>query len=160
MKAEHRVLAISVASGRVGHVLVVANDITDLGMSRKASTGPDTARAYAAKQIEKLRPDVVITEKLRATSRKGHRTRAVIAAIRSVAEVAEVLDVEVIRGHSQANRFEEAEDIADRYPALRSYLPRRRRPWESEPKTLIYFEAVSLVESVFGQPAGNAGHAA
>ena len=144
-------LAISVASGRVGHVLLEAGKVADLGMSRKASSGPTEARGYTAQRIEILRPDVIVTEKLLRKSKKGEKTRAIIAAITSVGDVADVLNVEVARGRSHKNRFEEAADVVGRYPEMRPYLPKIRKPWEAEPKTLIYFEALSLIESVFGE---------
>lgn len=160
MMDDRRVLAISVASGRVGHVLMIGAEIANLGMSRKASAGPVEAQSYAAQQIETLRPHVVITEKVLARSKKGARTRAIIGAITAVADVADVLNVEVVRGQAHANRFEEAQDLVSRYPALRPYLPKRRKPWESEPKALMYFEALSLVESVFGRSADDASQPA
>ncbi|RXV64722.1 hypothetical protein C6W92_06610 [Roseovarius sp. A46] len=141
---------MAAASGRVAHVLLKMGTVVDLGMSRKASSGPPEAQAYAAQQIESLRPDLVITEKVLSRSKKGPKTREIIAAITSVANVADVMNVEIVRLHSYSNRFEEARDLARRYPAMRPYLPKVRKPWEAEPKVLIYFEALSLTESVFG----------
>lgn len=157
---ERRVLAIAAASGRVGHVLVIGSNVADLGMSRKASLGPTAARTYAAQRIEDLRPDTVITEKVLRRSKKGEKTRAIIAAITSVADLADVLNMEVVRGRSHPNRFAEAKELAGRYPALRPYLPNVRKPWEAEPKTLIYFEAVSLVETALGCSGTPLGQAA
>ena len=76
MTLKRRVLAIAVASGRVGHVLVEADKVVDLGMSRKASSGPIEARTYAAQRMENLRPDVVVTEKISRKSKKGKKTRS------------------------------------------------------------------------------------
>lgn len=155
MTGKRRVLAFSAASGRVAHVLVVKGHIKGLGMSRKASTGPGEARAYAAKQIEQARPDIVITEKLLARARKGAKTRGIIEAMRSVAELADVDSIAVVRGQAHANRFVEAQDLARRYPMLQPYLPNPRRLWDPEPKALIYFEALSLIESTFGTPSSS-----
>jgi len=152
MTAKLRVLAFAAASGRVAHVLVVKDRIKSLGMSRKASMGPMEARAYAAQQIEQMRPDIVITEKLLTTSKKGARTRQIIDALRAVAELADLESIAVARGQVHVNRFAEARDLARRYPTLRPYLPKVRRIWEPEPKTLIYFEALSLIETTFGHP--------
>ena len=152
MTGKQPVLAFAAASGRVAHVLVVKDSIKSLGMSRKASMGPQEARAYAAQQIEQLRPDIVLTEKLRTPSKKGAKTREIIGALRSVAELADVESLAVVRSQAHANRFVEAQDLARRYPTLRPYLPKPRRLWDPEPKTLIYFEALSLIESTFGTP--------
>lgn len=152
MDDKGRVLAIAVASGRVGHVLLEAGCVVNLGMSRKASSGESEARAYAAQQIEVLRPDVIVTERLVRRSKKGKKSRSIIGAITSVADVADVQNAEIVRGRSYQNRFDEAADLVERYPEMRPYLPDVRKPWEAEPKALIYFEALSLVESLFGMP--------
>lgn len=146
-------MSLAAASSRVAYVLLADAQVIALGMSRKASYGPDTARSYAAQQIEDNRPDVVITEKVLKGSRKGPRTRAIIAAMTSVADVADVMSIEVVRAQSHADRFEEARDLARRYPALHAYLRSARKPWDPEPKTLIYFEALSLFEAAFGKSA-------
>ncbi|MFC6639893.1 hypothetical protein [Sulfitobacter sediminilitoris] len=151
MTARRSVLAFAAASGRVAHVLVVQGTVKSVGMSRKASVGPKEARAYAARQIERFRPDNVITEKLLARSKKGAKTRRIIEALRSVAELADVESIAVVRGQAHANRFVEAQDLARRYPTLQPYLPKVRRLWDPEPKTLIYFEALSLIEATLGQ---------
>ena len=159
MNAKGRVLAMAAASGRVGHVLLNDGKVAEFGMSRKASSGPAAARAYAAQRIETLRPDVVVTEKVLCNSKKGPKTRDIILAITSVADVADVQNAEVARGHAHANRFEEAQDICLRYPAMLPHLPKVRKPWEAEPKSLIYFEALSLIESLCGTAfsVGNGG---
>lgn len=156
MGPDCRIMAIAAASGRVGFILLIGNAVVDRGLSRKASTGPSEAATYAAERIEQLRPDVVVTEKVPARSRKSAKTRAVIDAITAVADLADVLNIAVVRGRSHDNRFAEAADLALRYPEMQRCLPKIRRPWEAEPKTLMYFEAMSLIESAFGQPAG--GH--
>ena len=151
MENDRRVLVIAVASGRVGHVFLDHREVVGHGMSRKASTGTSEAGAHAAKLIENFRPDIVVTEKVLANSKKGDTTIEVIEAITSVAEMADVTDLNVVRSHSFDNRFNEARDLAERYPEMRPYLPRTRKPWEAEPKALIYFEALSLFESALGR---------
>ncbi len=97
MTARRSVLAFAAASGRVAHVLVVQGTVKSVGMSRKASRGPQEARAYAARQIERFRSDTVITEKLLARSKKGARTREIIETLGSVAELADVESIAVVR---------------------------------------------------------------
>lgn len=151
MIARGRVLAMAVASGRVGHVLLANGTVVDLGMSRKASTNCEAAQAYAAQQLEMFRPDMVVTEKLTAKSKKGEKTRIIIDTINSLVDLAHVLNAEVVRVRVHVNRFEEAADLVTRFPEMRDYLPEMRKPWEAEPKSLIYFEALALVETFFGE---------
>ena len=89
---------------------------------------------------------------------KYNRGYALIRSIGAVADVADILSVEIVRGRSFRNRFEEAADMVKRYPEMSPYLPSVRKPWEAEPKALIYFEALSLIESLLGQPRPNQNH--
>ena len=73
--AATRVLAIAVATGRVGYVFLAGRRLRDWGLSRKASSSPELAAAQARRWIEALEPDVVVTETVAAGSRKGEKTR-------------------------------------------------------------------------------------
>ncbi len=150
MAASQRVLSIAAASGRVGYVLLVDRKIIATGLSRKASNNADDAATSAANWIEQLRPDVVITERVLKSSKKGRKTRAVIAAMARVAEIADVLHQQVVRGQSHANKFEEAADLVRDFPEIAHLLPKPRKPWDSEPKTTVYFEALSLALTAIG----------
>ena len=97
MTARQRVLSIAAASGRVGYVLLVDRKISTWGLSRKASANQDHAATRCANWIERLRPDVVVTERVLNRSKKGARTRAVIAAMTEVAEIADVRNIVVSR---------------------------------------------------------------
>lgn len=147
-----RVLAVAAASGRVGYVVLDDMTASISGLSRKAATGPAEAAACAATWIEQFRPVMVITEKVPASSKKGERTRSIIAAISGVAETADVLNLAVIRAQVHRNKFEEAAALAEAHPELAHLLPKARRPWDSEPKAIIYFEALSLAHSALGGP--------
>lgn len=155
MSNSRQVLSIAATSGCVGHVFLRNTDILHKGMSRQASLGPTEAGAYAAQQIEELRPDWVVTEKVLRTSKKYKKTRALIAAITAVADMADLENIEVSRGRSFKDRFAEANDLATRFPDMQPFVPSPRKPWEAEPRTLIYFEALALVCSAFGQPAAS-----
>ena len=150
MAASQRVLSIAAASGRVGYVLLVDRKIAATGLSRKASNNADDAATSAANWIEQLRPNVVITERVLKRSKKGQKTRAVITAMAHVAEIADVLDLQVVRGQSHANKFEEAAELARDFPEIAHLLPKPRRPWDSEPKATVYFEALSLALTAIG----------
>ncbi len=142
--ARLRVLAIAVATGRVGYVFFHGKQLTDWKMSRKANRSADAARSYAEQLIAYFRPDVVVTEKVANHSRKGTHAKDITAAIGCVATRAEPLDVQVPRVQSFQNKYEEARAFAERFPALKSRIPKRPRIWQSEPYSTIYFEALAL----------------
>lgn len=152
MAARQRVLAIAAASGRVGYVVLEDMEVMTWGLSRKASAGAQEAASAAAKWIERIRPDVVVTEKVLARSKKGERTRVVIAAIAEVVDLADVAHIAVARWQGHRNKFAEAAALAEDYPRLAHLLPKVRKPWDPEPKTTVYFEALALALAALGDP--------
>ena len=143
-----RVLAVAAASGRVGYVFLIEGKLYDWRLSRKASRRPEEAAKRAEIWIRRLQPEVVVMEKIDGASRKSERTRAIIAAIAEVAANEYVYDVAVSRPRSHANKYEEAAALAERFPELRPWVPRPRKLWESEPRDVTYFEALSLALTV------------
>lgn len=139
-----RVLGIAVASGRVGYVLMFQGKPCQWGLSRKAAKSEEEATKRVTAWIARFRPDVVVTEKVSVSCRKGEKAKSIIQAIAGVAADAEVYDVSVPRPHQHANKFAEAEALADRFPALRPWLPPPRKLWDSEPRKTTIFEAVAL----------------
>lgn len=79
--APHRILAVAVASGRVGYVLLVGDKLKDWHVSYTAPKSSTKAAELAQKWINRLKPDVLVTEKAEEAARKGTKTKAIIAAI-------------------------------------------------------------------------------
>ena len=152
MGVDRRALAIAAASGRVGYVLLEDMRPELWGLSRKASRGAVDASEVAANWIERIRPDLVVTEKILAGSAKGPKTRDIIAAITAVAELADVLDLQVARHQAYPSKYDEAKALAADFPELAHLLPDERKPWQSEPRTMIYFEALALALAALGDP--------
>lgn len=142
--AGSRVLAIAAGSGRIAYVLMVKGKPFDWRLSRKASTSPKLAATYAKDWIDRLRPDVVVTEKITKQCRKGEKTKALIRVVANVAANEEVFDVEVVRPCDYRNKYVEAQEFTNRFTELRPLLPRTRKSWEAEPRAITYFEALAL----------------
>lgn len=142
-----RFLALAAASRRVGCVYLVRGQLTDWRMSDKAAKSPELAAAQATAWIAQLPPDVVVTERTEEAARKGDRTKAIIDAMAQAARETRVLSVTVVRCHDYANKYEEAEALAKRYPEIRAWLPKRRRFFDNEPRNTVLFEALSLAET-------------
>jgi hypothetical protein len=139
-----KVLAIAVATGRIGYVYVIGDKLRDWGLSRRASKSPALAAAQAKKWIDELKPDVVVTEKVPKTSTKGAKTKSLIEAVARVASNANLLDVCVSKAHHFKNKYEEAKHLGERFPEIMGWVPRMRRIWEPEPRNTILFEALAL----------------
>ena len=144
----NRVLAIAVATGRVGYVFLVDKKLYGWSLSRKTAESTEQAARFAKDWIDRMRPDVVVYEKITDGWRKGEAVRAVIGAIALVAEDEPLFDVAIPRPHRFLNKFEEAEAFADQYPELRPRLPKRRKLWNSEPRNTTIFEALVLALEV------------
>ncbi|MEM8793403.1 MAG: hypothetical protein AAGE80_17410 [Pseudomonadota bacterium] len=148
-----RVLSIAVSSGRVGYVCFDGRQLQDWAITTTVSGNLSDLMAFAQELINRLKPDVVVTEKCDRKSRKGRRTRRRITSIVELASHNYVLDVSVPRPRSFPSKYEEATDVVTRYPDLVGYLPKRkRRIFDFEPRNMIIFEAIALAEAVIDGP--------
>ena len=139
-----RVVAIAVASGRMGYVFLVDAKLKDWRMVCKAATAPADAARAAQTWITTLNPDVVITEHPDTAKTKGSTAKAVIAAVSHVAANNAALDVAVRRERVYPNKYAAAAALTKLYPELRPWLPQQRRCWENEPRQTILFEALAM----------------
>jgi hypothetical protein len=146
-----KILAFAAASNRVGAVLLVGDKLMDWQMSSKASRDSVIAAAYAQKLINILTPDIVVTERPEDAKRKGLRTKDIIDAIAVTAANNYVLDVSVKRGQKYANKYAEADALAERYPDLAAWKPEKRRFFDNEPRNTVLFEALALAEFVLNR---------
>ncbi len=147
-----RVLAIAVASGRVGYTFLIGDRLRDWGTSRKAAKSPVKAAETTQEWINDLQPNVVVTEKLDALCNKGAKSQDIIGAVARTAEHNYVLDVAVSHIHDFPSKYEEAAALAEQYPDLKDWLPRKRRFFDPEPRNTVIFEALSLAQSVLRGP--------
>lgn len=148
-----RVLAVSVASGRVGYVFLIGGQLMDWQMSRVAARSTARATGVAQQWIADLEPSVVVTEKPECAKKKGERTKEITMAIAAVAAHNYVLDIPVARAQSFNNKYEEAAALAKRFPELLPWVPKKRRFFDNEPRETVIFEALSLALVVIEDPA-------
>ncbi len=155
--ARLKVLVIAAATGRIGYVYLIGGKLKHWTMSVKASKSPELAAKQTTLWIEELEPDVVITEKIGKHSHKGKLTKQLIATITKVAENRYLNVVVVPRVQNFQNKYEEAKELAKQYPDILPWMPKRPRIWESEPRNMIYFEALALALEVIDaeKPASN-----
>ena len=143
-------LAIAVASGKVGYVFLQGAQLVDWGIAVKVAkqSGADLV-GYVQELINELKPDVVVTEKLGRACRKGDAVCERIQAIAELASHNPVLDISVPKPRRFASKYEEAAHLANLHPELLGYLPKRkRRLFDFEPRGMVVFEALSLARAV------------
>ena len=138
------VLAMAAASTKLGYVFLIDGTLFDWGSSKDASDSPRQAYQYTAKKIAYYRPELVVTELVTDESKKGQYSRSLINQIMKAAQDADVPWSVVVREQRHANKFKEAQVLAERFPELKASLPPRRRWWQTEDQRMIIFEALSL----------------
>lgn len=139
-------LSIAVASGRIGYVYLSDGEVRDWGVSNVAAKSTETAKSKTDFLIENYQPSLIITEKLSAHTRKSGRTIANVQAVEeaAIASGAQHIAVEHIQLH--ANKYLEMDALAEKHPVLASWLPAKRKLWESEDRRASIWEALALVE--------------
>lgn len=147
-------LAVSVASGRVGYVYMEGTQLRDWAVTTTVCGQSTDLVAFVQELINTLKPDIVVTEKCDDNCKKGNRTRDFIHAMARLASQNYVLDISVPRPRLFPSKHEEAVQMVERHPDLVGYLPnRKRRSFDFEPRNMIVFEALALAEAViFGPP--------
>lgn len=144
-----KVLAVAVASSRAGYILMQGTQVIDWGITVKAARNSSDLVGFVQSLINQLKPDVLVTERCDAGSKKGRNTRKLIAAIAAIASQNYLMDVAVPRPRRFPSKYEEATDAVSRHPELIGYLPRqKRRLFDYEPRAMILFEALALAERV------------
>jgi hypothetical protein len=144
----NRLLAVTAATGRIGMVFFIGTRVMDWQISGKAAKSPELAARYLASLIASHSPYVIVTEKLTSARSKGDHTKALIAAMADVAADQELLDIAINRPNEFANKYDEADALAERYPELAAWKPKRRRFFDNEPRNTVLFEALALVDKV------------
>ena len=144
------VLALAARHGRVGYVLLIDGAPKDWRLSRRASQSSQSATICLENWINRFDPDAIILEDYRTAGRKSGKTQAILKALYRAASNSSAVTVAHAREQHYPNKFAEAQALAERFPDLAAWLPRRPRIWEREPRNLVYFEALALAaQSVF-----------
>ena len=102
--------------------------------------------------LREINPTVVVIENwVHASCRRSARVRTLLLDVVVVAHKGGATAFTYSRRHvrnafGQAGKSKDAiaAAIADQLPALRAWLPRRRRIWESEHHSMAIFEAAAL----------------
>ena len=137
-------LSVAAATGKVGYVYLMNGTPYDWGISVKASGSTEAVYGHVKKWIDYYRPDYVVTERIGKNNRKGEFSRAIADAIARAAQDSLVPHAYVDRVQTYANKYDEAEALAARFPELTDWIPKRRKLWEPEPRKTIIFEALAL----------------
>ena len=119
-------------------------------MSRCGGASPEAAVRTLRAWLELYRPDFAISQNPDAPGRKGAHAVAILLALsRAIQDAApQELIVTPIKRHR--NIFEAAKMLDDLYPGLNKPVPEKPPIWNSEPRSMVYFEALALAHEVLG----------
>jgi len=147
------VLAIAVASGKVGYVFLHSGRLQDWGITVKAAKSGSDLVGFVQGLINEWQPAVVVTEDCDDGCRKGKKTKRLIRSLAELASHNAVLDVSVSRPRTFQSKYEEAEALVAAHPEIAGHLPaQRRRIFDFEPRGMVLFEALALAHEVMRGP--------
>ena len=139
-----RVLAIAAASGKVAYVFLIDGKLKDWHCSRAASLSTPKGRSLLRRAVARFEPSLVVTEDpFKPTRKSGSALQVLNALVQDLTDSATPHHL-VRRDQQFANKYDEAQALADRFPAIAPWLPKTPQIWEAEPVSAIYFEALSM----------------
>ena len=149
-----RVLAIDPISRGFGFVVLEGPDrLIDWGVVHVRNAKHKGCLSRIGQLIDQYIPDTLVTEDVTASgSRRGARVRNLVEAIQILAKEKRVACRKVSRqgvrraysGSGAQTKHQIASVIADRFPELRSRLPRPRKCYESADDRMAIFDAASF----------------
>lgn len=139
-----RVLAIAVASGKVAYVFLIDGKLKDWHCSRAASLSAPKGRSLFRRAVARFEPSLVVTEDPFKPTRKSGCSLEVLHALVQELTDSATPHYLVQRDQQFANKFDEAQFLAERFPTIAPWLPKTPKIWEAEPVSAIYFEALSM----------------
>lgn len=125
-------------------VYLQGKSLKDWRISHKAARNARDGVYVLRRWLAIYEPDIVVCQNPDTAGRKSARNVAILKAMARAIEDEDVLDLLVARRFQYRNIYEEAVVIARRYPALKHKLPNKPRIWETEPRRIIYFEAMAF----------------
>ena len=143
-----RILSIAIASGKMAYVFLIDGQLKDWQCSRGASLASPKARSLLRTAMARLEPDLVVTEDPFLPTRKYGKSVEVLRAFVQELTDSAVPHKLVRRDHDFANKYEEAQALAKRFPPIEPWQPKSPKIWEAEPINTIYFEALAMAANV------------
>lgn len=154
-----RMASFAAARGRVACVFFIGDSLMDWRISDRASQSVEKARTWMEQVFAELHPEILLTEDTRFSEKKSEHVKSIIDAVSRLGEDHQLLNPRIRRQHDYANKYEEADVIAERYPELKPWLSGWRRFFENEPRNTVLFEAVSYALYILRDPSSRLGAA-
>ena len=137
-------MAITANHNRLAFCFLVDGDPMDWQLAHSAAKSPEKTYAKVAKWLKFYQPDIVITEDLNGSSRKGRRTQRLILSIKEAVIDSKAQHIEMERYQPFANKYEQVDRLCDQFPQMQLIKPRKRRIFDNEPPVTTVFECLAL----------------
>ena len=147
-----RIVSLDVRSKTLAYAILDGPlQLLDFGVSGSTHRGFQTGRIE--KLVRKFQPQVIVLRKVPAGSKRDNP--AVQETIKSIRSKARHLSIPVVsiekrlidqtfRRHCKPTKHQIALLLSACYPALRWYVPKKRKIWMPEDRRMQYFDAASL----------------
>jgi len=156
-----RILAIDPFSRGVGFVVLEGHDrLIDWGL--KATIRPHNAKASAVigRLLNRFKPDILTLEDWEASgSRRCQRVQQLLdkiardGSVRMCVRLVRPSQLRAIGPAAQTNtKYGRASLLAERFPELKAFLPRLRKPWMSEDARMAIFDALAFACAAMQPP--------
>lgn len=145
---KNRVLTVAVRHGRVAIVFLSEGEPSAWALSVKAAWSARNARGFLGQWMGWHEPSVVILENPLTAKRKGKRAITILTALEAFIRQSPAMLALACRMQHYPSVYDEAAAFAEAYPQMASKLPTSRKPWESEPRNIIFVEALALAQNV------------
>lgn len=144
------VMALAAHHNRIGFCFLIGKQPMDWQLSFLSARSPAKAKAKAMRWIKFYSPDVVITEDIEGSQRKGMVTQDLIGALKDAALENDVQHIEARRTQPCANKYVHIDQLCAQFPQMKAIQPRKREIYDTEPPVITIFEALSLAKETLG----------
>lgn len=144
-----RTLAITASHNRLCFVFLIGEQPMDWELSFTAASSIDETAKKVDQWIHYYQADVVVAENLKTVTRKGERTLHLIDAIHKASQSSQAKLIIIRREQPFQSKYEQIDDLCDRYPQMKILAPPKRKYWENERHSVSYFEALAMAVQYF-----------
>lgn len=137
-------MSMTAAHNRIGFCFFVDDQPKSWKLAHNAAKSPQKTYDKIAKWLAFYQPDVVITEDLNGSLRKGKKAQRLILAIKEAVLESDTQHIEIERYQPYANKYEQIERLCEQFPQMRNVAPKKRRIFDTEPAATTIFECVAL----------------
>lgn len=116
----------------------------DWQLAHRAACSPQEVKNKVRQWLVFYAPELVISENLSGSFRKGRKAQGLILAIKQVVDEVKTPHVEIERSQPFANKYEQIDRLCDQFPQMTAIQPKHRRIFDAEPPYITIFEALAM----------------